>query len=231
MTLDEFAFEIEQDLEWREEEIGVLLKSLVKSDPALQAILRKPAVVMLYSHLEGFGRFCLLHYISAVNKKEIKIGEASHSIVAASCSKLFKELRNPEKKQEYFRSILPDDTNLHRLARDRQFVEEYEKSIAKLTIQIIDSVVDLESNLKPEVLSKNLYLLGLRYQIPKEFSGNLTTLLNFRNKIAHGDFRNGIDQSRYDICFLAYKGVAKFIKSTLIEAFQKQAYFKSKSLY
>lgn len=231
MTLDEFTFEMEQDLAWRDNEISLLLKSLPQNDLEVQAILRKPAVVMLYSHLEGFGRFCLLHYITVLNKQQLKIGDASHSIVAASCSTLFKELRNPEKKENYFRSLLPDDSNLHRLARNRHFIEEYEKRISQTTLQLLDSIVDLESNLKPEVLEKNLYLLGLRYKVPKEFSGNLTTLLNFRNKIAHGDFRNGIDQARYQLCFEAYRRLAKFIKSTLVEAFQKQIFLKSKSLY
>lgn len=231
MDIDEFVAELEADLQWRETEIQLHMKQLIRAPASDHDVLRKSLVLMLYAHVEGFAKFGLTHYISAINKANLQIADVSYCIAAAALTNLFKELRNPDQKSEYFRGLLPDDTALHRFARDRGFLEGYNKYIAKKSLSLSDSVVDLESNLKVEVLLKNLYKLGLPYRDTKNFKSELTTLLNFRNQIAHGSFRGGIDQGRYKLCKDGFDKVNKFMKSTLTEAFKDRAYLLTNSYY
>ena len=231
MTLNDFTAEIEAEITWREEEMQMLAKALLNQSNVEHDRLRKAMVVMMYSHLEGFTKFALLHYLAAVNKRNLSLGQASYCIAAAAAVALFKDLRDPNRKSDYFRSSLPDDTSLHRFARDRHFIDEYDKHIAKSAISISDAVVDMDSNLKPEVLSKNLYRLGLPFQLSKSIQGNLVVLLNHRNKIAHGEMRKGVDTSRFQLCKKAFDETVKYLKSTLIAAYRDEAFLKEKSYY
>jgi hypothetical protein len=231
MSLNDFTAEIEAEITWREDEMQMLSKALLIQPDPVHDRLRKTMIVMMYSHLEGFTKFALLHYLAAVNKRNLPLEEASYCIAAAAASALFKDLRDPNRKSEHFRSSLPDDTSLHRFARDRHFIDEYDKHIAKSSISISDAVIDMDSNLKPEVLSKNLFRLGLPFQLSKSIQGNLTILLNHRNKIAHGEMRSGVDSSRFQLCKKAFDETIKYVKSTLIAAYRDEAYLKAKSYY
>lgn len=231
MNLNDFTAEIEAEIAWRADEMQILGKALLTGPTEKQDRLRKAMVVMLYSHLEGFTKFALLHYLAAVNRKGLLLGQASYCIAAAAATALFRDLRDPNKKSDYFRSTLPDDTSLHRFARDRHFIDEYDKYITTSAISIADNVVDMESNLKPEVLAKNLYRLGLPYQLPKSVNSNLVILLGFRNKIAHGEIRSGMKIERYDLCKKAFDDTVKFLKSILIAAYRDEAFLKAKSYY
>jgi hypothetical protein len=55
---------------------------------------------------------------------------------------------------------LPNDTRLHRHGRRRHFVENIEQ-FYDLPVELSEDVIDAESNLKPEVLERNLFILGL----------------------------------------------------------------------
>src|SRR5437868_3879478 len=61
----------------------------------------------------------------------------------------------------------------------------------------VDVVVDTEANLKPSIIRKILYRLGLPYDAFNEHEGKIHKLLNFRNTIAHGAGKDGIDEKTY----------------------------------
>ena len=55
----------------------------------------------------------------------------------------------------------------------------------------------MESNLKPIVLKKNLFRLGLDYAAFDDVMGDINKILGYRNKIAHGKYKAGIQEQEY----------------------------------
>ena len=60
-----------------------------------------------------------------------------------------------------------------------------------------DDTVDVESNLKPVVLRKNLYKLGLPHDAFQTYEGKIGQLLAIRNSVAHGAKKEGLRREEY----------------------------------
>src|SRR5690242_9891942 len=61
-----------------------------------QTMLRRMLILLLYAHLEGFCKFALLSYASAVNSLGLRCSEAAYPIAAASLSKVFLITHHPQ---------------------------------------------------------------------------------------------------------------------------------------
>lgn len=231
MEVDEFLAQIELEQQWREAELRFLANHLnsLKAE-AERETFRRSYILMLYAHFEGFVKFALQHYMAAINAQNIRIGDASHCIAAASLGDLFKSLRNPEKKSDYFRRSLPNDVALHRYQRDRDFIESME-AVFERPLKIPDDTVDFDSNLKPEVLQKNLFRLGLPYKDIEKVEGKITALLRFRNAIAHGEFKSGLQQAPFQKCLDGVEKAQRHVKSAVLRAYQSKAFLKANSPY
>jgi hypothetical protein len=226
MNLPELWAEIEDEQNWRQGEIRFLHNHLASiTDIEEQDRFRRILILMLYAHFEGFCKFTFTLYLNAVNQERITCGEANYAIAAVSLNDLFFALRDPLRKCPEFRRDLPDDTALHRFARDREFLEqsvEFEKRI----VAISEKVVDIESNLKPVVLRKILYRLGFRHDQFVSIEGDIHFLLKHRNSIAHGESRDGVPLDRYNrIKDAAYKLMDE-IKREVMSALQDKLYLR-----
>lgn len=227
MNLEDIYAQIELELEWRTEEIrffqntfsGITL--VEKQDQSRRAL-----ILLLYAHFEGFCKFTLNLYINVVNQENISCGEANIALAAATLSDVFKELRNPEKKCDEFRKSLPDDTALHRFARDQEFIERT-SSINERKLHIPDSVVDTESNLKPVVLRKNLFKLGFPHDSLREIEGFIHRLLYHRNTIAHGSSREGIQSDEYFKLRDAAFEAMDHVKHKVIDSLTNKRYLRN----
>lgn len=161
-------------------------------------------------------------YVKTINDEGIKCSDADYAIAAASLADLFRALRNPEKKCDDFRRTLPNDTELHRFARDREFIERI-SLFDKRTVNIPDHVVDTESNLKPVVLRKNLYRLGFPHDQFEDIEGKIHLLLKYRNKIAHGELLTGIDRKQYErLKDVTYKVIDRIKRDVMHSLLNKQ---------
>ena len=84
--------------------------------------------------------------------------------------------------------------------------------------------MNLEANVKPVVLRKVLYQLGFAHDLFAEHEATIEKLLEYRNKIAHGSFRSGIDGPRFlelrDSVFAVIQG----IKTEIIQAIIQERY-------
>ena len=198
MNLAELRAELETDRAWREDEIRAVQNrgSTIADEEELKRY-RRVLILLLYAHYEGFCKFAFALYANAVNQSGISCGEATYAIAAASLADLFRNLRNPTKKSDLFRRELPDDVKLHRFAREREFVER-SSEVDNRPVSIPDHVVDTESNLTPVVLKKNLYRLGLPHDQFEQYNGDIHKLLNVRNGISHGSFKDGVDRKLYE---------------------------------
>jgi hypothetical protein len=227
MNVAKLWSEIEEDLSWRLDELRFFQNQLasLKSEQERERF-RRALVLLLYAHFEGYCKFALTLYVNSVNRSGVTCGEATFAIAAASLSDLFKALRNPEKKISEFRNSLPDDSKLHQFGREREFVERTAE-FATRQVRVGDEVVDTESNLKPVVLRKNLYRLGFPPDQFTEHEGSINKLLEYRNKISHGEMQAGLSRNRYDALKAAVYEVMSEIKVQVMKAIQDRAYLRT----
>lgn len=174
--------EIERDLEWREAEMAVL-RILLAADSISEReklVLFRAAWALLYAHYEGFCKFALTVYFDALQ----------------NTGKLCKDL--PAKTQAFalnnslksVRSLPTSDL----ISRIRSFEIEFMES----TINFPE--VDTESNLWPKTLDSLLEDADITIESLRAHSRALATLVNRRNKIAHGE-RDMIPEYSYYIGF------------------------------
>jgi RiboL-PSP-HEPN len=198
MNLPDLSAQLESELAWRQDEILFFQnRGTILLKPDEQDQYRRAVVLILYAHFEGFCKFAFDLYRTAINGEQVACSDASPAIAAAGWASLFKELRNPSSKCAEFKQAVPDDGKLHRFARDREFMER-SVEFNRLPVTIPDDFVDTESNLKPVVLRKILYRLGLPHDQFSQHEGEIDRLLRVRNKIANAESRSGIIATNYE---------------------------------
>jgi hypothetical protein len=227
MNLAGLRAQLEADQAWREDEIRALHNrgAAIENEEELKQY-RRALVLLLYAHYEGFCKFALSLYADAVNQSGVLCGEASYAIAAASLGDLFQSLRSPQAKCKLFRRTLPDDSRLHQFAREREFVE-LSSEFDKRPVRIPDDVVDTESNLWPIVLKKNLYRLGLSHDQFEQYDGEIHKLLNVRNGIAHGSFKDGIATKLYEELRTATTTIMSGLSASIMKALSERAYART----
>ncbi|MGH8477022.1 MAG: MAE_28990/MAE_18760 family HEPN-like nuclease [Methylococcales bacterium] len=198
MNVSEFRAQLEEELAWRIEEILFFQNRCEMIDQEEQKDkFRRALVLLLYSNFEGFVKFSLNLYVAVINQENIECKQANYSIAAASLSNVFHSLRDGTKKAPEFKHTDPDDPKLHRFAREREFVERATEILGR-RVNIPEKMVDTESNLKPVVLRKNLYRLGIAHDLFSTLEPEMNRLLNLRNRIAHGETKEGISKKLYE---------------------------------
>ncbi len=197
MDIDTFRSQLEAELEWRTSEIRFFVNTCESVAEVDQDRFRRALVLLLYSHFEGYCKFALTLYAGAVNSIGLQCSEANSAVVAASLHKVLAKLRDPNVKSNEFRNELPDDSKLHRFALEREFIERASEIMAGF-VCIPEDAVDTESNLKPVVLRKNLFKLGLPHEQFADLDGDINRLLELRNKISHGATASGVARHTFD---------------------------------
>jgi hypothetical protein len=194
---DAVRAEIEDEWTWRSDEIRLLRNQLSQMRSEADGDrFRRSLVVMLYAHFEGFCRNAFAVYIDAVNAEKLQTREAKYELASAALSDVFSALFSGDKKNRIFKSALPSDEKLHRLTRERDFLQQMSEFGGRV-LQISPDIVDTESNLKPVVLRKLLFLVGLDHALCDPWEGKLNMLLHRRNNIAHGAERIGVSSTVY----------------------------------
>ncbi len=227
MNLEDIRAELELDLTWRQNEIRFLRNQLAYIPNELDRDrYRKSLVVMLYSHYEGFSKTALSIYADAINKENITCLEAHECIVAATLADAFKDFDNPNKKSRIFVSMLPDDSQLHRFARQVELIERL-GNIWQRVVQIpTEIVVDMESNLTPVVLRKVLYRLGFQHDIFRDHEGKIHLLLNRRNNVAHGVRKDGITEKEYSETEMTAYDIMRELVKVIYTSLKNGSYLK-----
>jgi MAE_28990/MAE_18760-like HEPN len=231
MNIADLRAELEAERAWREDEIRKLQnlgESILDTDDKDQ--YRRALVLMLYAHFEGFCKFTLSLYSSAINAAQIQCEQADVALAAASLADVFRDLRNPEKKSDIFRHSMPDDRKLHAFAKEREFVQRSTEFLRR-TVEIPDGAVDMESNLTPTVLSKNLFRLGFSHDAFEAYNADINKLLEFRNKIGHGEMRVGVVKKSYDDIRVSVDRVMTGITMVVMRALEQREYLREETLY
>ena len=191
MTADELRAALETELAWRQEELAFFKNQLNEVEESNKNKYRKSLVLILYSHMEGYIKIGLQTYIQYINSQGLNRRDVNTGLMVASMHKEFIAYENMERKSEFFRRALPDDTRLHRLYRRVDFMEKME-NFKEQELVIDDQIIDTESNLWYIVLQKNLYKIGLPVDLFDDYRSDIDALVNRRNSIAHGNFKSGV---------------------------------------
>lgn len=221
--------EIEADRESRESEIRLIEQIHNSSDDENDQIrYRRILVMMTYAHLEGFCRFSLSTYTSAINSMGLNCSDASPAIAAAGFNGVFSALRDSQRKHKVFRKDLPDDKALHLSAREQQFVEDYE-AISQVTVNIPDKLIDTKSNVDTVILKKLLFQLGLDFKSVENHRSTLNRLLGTRNAIAHGDRLKQPKKEDVTEFLSATRNIMNFIQEEIFNALSKELFLRINS--
>ena len=176
--------EIEADRLWRSEEIRLLHNQASGLAEAKKGVFRRSLVVMVYAHLEGFCARALEIYVAKINGLSLKVSDVDWGLATAALAQTFDKLHNKDLKCSIFKNDLPEDAKLHRFARDRDFLESITCFEQEQVLVDSDLVVSTDSNLKPVVLRKMLFRLGLDHAMADPWSGQLHQLLGKRNNLS-----------------------------------------------
>lgn len=215
---------LEDDRTWRQDEIRFLRNQLANlSNAEDKKRYRRSIIPMLYAHYEGFCKVALQEYVNAINATKIPCRDATAAVVAASWELIFRRLANPSEKCDVFRRELPDDSQLHRFARRRHFVEQLGEFCGR-EAHVPEETVDMESNLTPAVLRKNLFKLGIAVDVVESFAGDINELLNRRHGISHGQDREGLDETAYGRSERAAFSAMESVMSLVMDAIEKRMY-------
>lgn len=223
MTSDDLRAQLEEDRTSRADEIRRLRNLMAHMDDAGKDEFRRTLVIMTYAHFEGFCKTALQSYVLSVNALKLTSSRASPEIVAASWCKRFTRLENPNNKCEIFRRMLPDDTELHRFARRRDFVSELPDFMSTV-VNVPDDIIAMEGNLTPIVLKKNLFRLGLNHSLADSMKSELNELLNRRNGICHGADRKPVSDVEYKRIADAAEVVMEEVMLTVVDGFSKRLF-------
>lgn len=215
---------LERELEWRIAEIRSFRNHAADLSEEERARFMRAVLLLLYAHYEGFCKAALLEYVRAINSAGISCGDAMPAVVAGAWAKVFVALGG-DQKARVFKTVLPDDSTLHALARRREFVERLEE-LREGGVQFPEEVIDTDSNLWPRQLRRNLYLVGLKPEWVDEHEGSVMRLLYLRNGIAHGAERNGIAAEKYSALEATVFKVMDSLMLEVVEAIRQRSYLR-----
>lgn len=226
-SVNEYTADIEADRRDRESEIRALISLLPKEHDSVEGKpIRRALVLLIYAHLEGYTRFAFSTYLEAVNARALQFRAASIQIAATSATDVFLALNNSQKKSDIFRRALPDDTVVHRAARQQEFVLEYENRMGDRVVRLSEKMLNFESNLSADVLRRNLFMVGLDQQCVTQHGIAINTLLHVRNAVAHGDRLKDPDFDFVEKHLLSALDVMKTLQTTIQTALTDELFLR-----
>jgi hypothetical protein len=168
--MSSWADQIEEDLKWREAELGSLklqaAAASAKSDR--QRALLRALWTMLYAHYEGFCKFCWDILLDQIEKDGCSRVAAIEHIARLSLAKEFQEFRkdiSPAGIWSFVHTTLPRKMN---------------------EPLVFPARLETRSNLWPALARENNTAVGLTTNQIDVYSKQLGALVGRRNEIAHG---------------------------------------------
>lgn len=186
-SVEDVVGDLESDRLSRDSELRLISRLAENSEAENErAMLRRSLVLLTYSHLEGFCRFAISTYVSALNSAGLSCDAANAAVAAASMTKVFKALRDTNHKHPMFKKSLADDSIVHMAAREQVFVSNAREFFGG-KIHIPDEFVETHYILSTDVIRKLMFQVGLKTDDVEPRRGSIEKLKYVRNLIAHGD--------------------------------------------
>ncbi len=163
--------EIEQDLAWREAEMGTLkliLASSISHETRRKALLRA-CCAMLYAHYEGFCKFCWSLLLNNIQREAAFRRDLIEPVAIRSMISIFRGLRGQHSDEALWRFSHSEFAG--HLGEVATFPDE----------------IDTESNLWPRLFREINESLGLNCHEIDTHQNMIGQLVGRRNEIAHGE--------------------------------------------
>ncbi len=187
---------------------------------------RKMLIVMRYAHYEGYCKNAFTIYVNYINRSEALISNCKYQIMASSLYNEFDSIMNQNNKPvDLGDRKLKQDESLQTIGRRCQFCSAYD-SIIQQRVNISESIVNTEANLRSHVLKGIMYKLSLDFQIVDSYQNTINRLVNLRNNIAHGDFVRGIDEKQYRDYKEGTSQIMKMIRDEIVRSYREKRYLK-----
>lgn len=161
---------LEDDLRWREAEIGslkLLASKAIKASPQQLSLLRA-LWALLYAHYEGFCKFAWEFYLEELGQLAVARELCRPPIARFSLEKRFREFRANMSSGSLW-SLCTTDF-------DAWMGEQLK----------FDLELETKSNLWPQLLIENSSSIDLPFEKVTEHERKLKALVSRRNEIAHG---------------------------------------------
>lgn len=219
------AAELEEDQRIRQDELAFLENLCGNLNVAEQDRMRRSMLLMLYAHFEGFAKIAFTIYCRHINEAKVCCKDVQPELGTTALRDVFKAFRNPDSAGNFLPEELRNMDDLRSLAVERTLVKDA-FTLGHRAVTIPDKYVDTESNLKPIVLRKNLYRLGLRHDMFEAHEPTVGQLLGRRNNIAHGAEVIGIDAFTYNAMRTAVYSVMDDLRLKITNAIATRAYLR-----
>jgi len=177
-TDSELFDKIDSELSWRRADLLRLRKTILdnktKNDLLYKALLRS-SIPMLYAHWEGFIKEASLSYLNYISIKKLTYKELNKGILAV-----------------YIQNEFINRGNMTAFEKGLAISNFFEQDLAERSnIKGIPDPIKTKSNLNSLVLKEIMSILDLDYEKFRGFEVFIDfKLVQARNKIAHGEFKN-----------------------------------------
>lgn len=222
------ATQLDEDKRIRLGELAFLEKICDSlADEESQNRMRKSLILMLYAQFEGFVKTALDIYRRHIDESGLSYAQVLPELATSAFADVFKAFQGSSKAIQNF---LPEQ--LRELKDEMQTFAIQSTLVDRATnymsmgLKIPDKYIDMESNLKPIVLRKNLFRLALPFNMFDDYDGVLNRLLSQRNNIAHGALVAGIDKLDYQEIRSAVMKVIDELNKKIIEAILNRSYLR-----
>ncbi|MBD3399913.1 MAG: hypothetical protein GF399_06235 [Candidatus Coatesbacteria bacterium] len=173
------------------------IKNILYKDNTHIEYVNKYLIVILQAFVEGYVKIAFEIYIKYVNLNRINVNCINRYLLTLTLSKELTTLCDTNKKSKLFKRKLPEDKKLHLLARQYNFINEYE-NIQNHTVEIRSEDVTGFNLLFPNSIKRALFLLGLDYDWIDEYKCILYKIINKRNDIAHEMMGDEVEANEYN---------------------------------
>jgi hypothetical protein len=197
---------LDEDFAWRRKELSYLSSNIDPRSSSYKTAMRS-AIVMLYSHWEGYIKQACEYYLMYIKGLKLSYNELSYCFVAVSLKDRITSFESSNKSTIHTQvvSFLLSELN------QRAIIPE-------------NNVIKTGSNLNSSILKEILTSIGIDFS-DYELKSNLidAVLLKNRNSIAHGQYIELDDVQFYDL-HAEIINIMGDIKTKLVNAVITEAY-------
>jgi hypothetical protein len=212
--------QIEREITWRLNEIRFLKNVggyVTKSDE--RETYGRVVLIMLYAHYEGYCKTVLSIYAQAINGEALNCQDVNDVLVARAWKAVFADLNNTSKQSALFSRTLPNDTALHAICRNADFVANIQ-NLMLLPVNIPVDDIEKVGNLSFDVLVKLLYGLGLPHTLFDSQGQKIRELVGKRHSLAHGMSATGVPPAMVDQCEGLVRQIMESLRDEIMGALQ-----------
>ncbi len=206
-TITDFQDAIDAEHAWRLKELANYVLTIRTKESPARRVLVRAGVPLVYAHWEGFVKCASLTYLKYVGDQRLRYADLSPCFVVFGVKRHLGHLVSSKKSR----------LNI-------QAVEFFTESMNERANLVLAKAVNTESNLSSSVFEDIALSLGIDSE-PYRTKFNLIdeSLLNRRNRIAHGEFLD-IEADEFRTLTDQVIGLMRCYKNDILNAASSSAY-------